>query len=130
MQPNRVDIDDARRVIQAELELAAAHLSLDLATFERLLHPDYVIIQPGGCVEGKVETLSSLRSGSRHWDLARSDQMEVRLYGNMAVVVGRWTGRGANAGVDFDYQARFLSLWIEEGGQWRNLTSQSTPMDS
>jgi hypothetical protein len=45
--------DDLNAVAQAEQQLAAAHLQLDLETIEYLLHPDYVIIQPGGKVEYK-----------------------------------------------------------------------------
>lgn len=45
--------DDLNAVAQAEQQLAAAYLQLDLETIEYLLHPDYVIIQPGGKVEYK-----------------------------------------------------------------------------
>ena len=116
-------------VIAAERELAAAHLRLDLEAFDRLLHPDYVIIQPGGRVEDKTATMASLRSGERRWELARSDGFEVRVYGNTAVVVGRWRGKGVNAGTPFDYRARFLSVWVKEGDQWRNVAVQSTAIE-
>ena len=116
-------------VIAAERALADAHLRLDLAAFDRLLHPDYVIIQPGGRVEDKATTLASLRSSRRHWDVARSDAFDVRLYGDTAVVVGRWRAKGVNAGTPFDYAARFLSIWVKEGGRWRNVAVQSTDIE-
>ena len=49
-----------KAVVAAERDLADAHLHLDLAAFDRLLHPDYVIIQPDGRVEDKATTLTSL----------------------------------------------------------------------
>jgi ketosteroid isomerase-like protein len=115
-------------VIAAEERLAAASLTLDLDVFEQLLHPDYVIIQPGGLIENKAETIASLASDTRHWQVARSDEMDVRLYGDTAVVIGRWTSQGQNGDEPFDYQARFLSVWVKEGEQWRNVAFQSTPM--
>lgn len=113
-------------IVAAEEEIAHAHVTLDLAVFERRLHPDYVCIQPGGDVEGKTNTIASLRSGRRHWDLAISDDMDVRQYGDTALVVGRWTARGVNGDTPFDYSARFLSVWIFQAGRWLNLSSQSS----
>ena len=104
-------------IIEAEEHLAAASLNLDLSVFEQLLHPDYVIVQPGGIVENKAETMASLASDTRHWQVARSDEMGVRVYGDTAVVTGRWTGKGQNGDEPFDYQARFLSVWVKEYGQ-------------
>ncbi len=116
-------------VLQAERDLAEAHLTLDLARFDHLLHPDYVIIQPGGHVAGKAETLASLQTGDRSWEIACSDEMEVKVYGDTAVVVGRWRGKGQNGATPFDYSARFLSVWVFEEGMWRNVAAQSTEME-
>jgi hypothetical protein len=118
------------QVLNNEMELAEAHLKLDLEAFERLLHPDYIVIQPGGAVEGKEETMASLRAGRRFWEIARSDDMVVRQYENLAVVIGRWWGKGVNNGERFDYSARFLSVWIKEAGVWRNVAAQSTPTEN
>lgn len=119
-------ITDAAAVSQAEQALAAAHLTLDLVTIDRLLHPNYVIVQPGGIHETKMQTLASLQSGDRHWDLAESNELEVRLYGDSAVVTGRWRGQGCNGADRFDYRARFLSMWVREAGEWRNVAYMAT----
>ena len=70
-----------REVIADEQQLAAAHLDLDLQTIDHLLHADYAILQPGGRIEGKQETLASLREGERSWQMAQSDQLELRITG-------------------------------------------------
>ena len=112
----------------AEQQLAAAHVNLDLVQFERLLHDDYVIIQPGGRTESREEVLASYRSGDRQWVRARSDQLEVRLFGNTAVVVGRWSAAGRHGEERFDYAARFLAVWVYADGRWQNVASQSTAL--
>jgi ketosteroid isomerase-like protein len=109
----------------AEKQLAAAHVRMDVDLIDDLLHPDYVIIQPGGSVESKRHVLDSYRSGTRYWEFAQSDQMAIRVYGDMAIVIGRWQAKGRNGDVDFDYAARFLSVWIRQAGRWLNLISQS-----
>lgn len=113
----------------AEEQLAEAHVRLDIALIDSLLHPNYIIIQPGGRVETKAEVLASYRSGTRHWDTAHSDEMTVNLYRETAIVIGRWTATGRNGNFHFNYSARFLSVWVRENGRWLNLTSQSTEIE-
>lgn len=99
-------------VVQAEQALAAAHLTRDIATIDRFLHPAYLLVQPGGVQETKARTLASLQSDNRHWDLAESDELAVRLYGDTAVVTGRWRGRGHNGAIPFDYSALSFHLGV------------------
>lgn len=119
---------DRTAVIQAEQALAAAHLTLNLATIDRLLHPDYVIVQPDGTIETKADTLASLQTGDRYWDLAESDELIVHLHGDTAIVTGRWRGCGRNGAVTFDYQARFLSTWVRTVDGWRNVAYMATEL--
>ena len=120
-------LDQERKMVAAlEQQLAEAHRTLNLEAIENLLHPDYLIVQPGGTIENRSEIISSLKSGTRHWDVAESDQLDVRVYGTTAVALGRWHAVGQNAGQSFDYTARFLSIWIKDKGSWRNIAYQST----
>jgi hypothetical protein len=118
-------MNDVERVIDSEERLAAAHLSLDLAEIEALLHDDYVIVQPGGALETRSDVLASYRSGARAWSKADVDQLDVRIYGECARVVGRWTAAGVNNGAAFDYQARFVSIWVRQHNTWWNLSYAS-----
>jgi ketosteroid isomerase-like protein len=112
-------------VIHAEKELAAAHLDLDLGLIDRLLHPDYVIVQPDGHKEIKADVLASYGSGKRHWDKAEADELVINLYGDTAVVFGRWQASGRNDTEAFDYAARFISVWFLHEGRWQNVAYQS-----
>jgi ketosteroid isomerase-like protein len=121
--------DDFKAVAQAERQLAEAHLRLDVKTIEHLLHQDYVIIQPGGQVETKAEVLASYNSGTRRWDTAQADQLDIRLYGDTAIVVGRWQASGQHGAEQFDYAARFLSIWVKQAGHWQNVGYQATEIE-
>lgn len=115
-----------QEVLQAEQAWTAAFLKLDLATIEQLMADDYTIIQPGGAVWDKAKTLASLRSEQRHWDTAGSDELSVRLYGETAIVIGRWTAKGVNHGQAFGYQARYQAVWVKRAGRWQIVADQST----
>lgn len=113
-------------IAAGERDFAAAHLTLDLAVLEQLYHPDFVIAQPDGMVESKVEVLDSYRSGERHWDLAEVDQLDIRVAGHTGIAIGRWRAIGTNRGQSFNYAARFLSVWTQDGGTWRNIAYTAT----
>jgi hypothetical protein len=61
-----------QEILQAERAWAQALFDLDLTTIDQLTADEYGIIQPGGVVVDKTETLASLRSAQRHWDVAYS----------------------------------------------------------
>ena len=121
-------MDAVEQVLVAEREWLLAHLHLDIPALERLMDSDYLQIDAGGAALGKEQTLASFRSGERHWDEAHSDEHHVRVYGNTAVVVGRWRARGENAARPFDYHARYVSAWVLRAGEWRMVSDQSTPI--
>lgn len=112
------------------MALAQAHLTLDLSTMERLLHPDYIILQPGGSIDSKADVLASYSSGGRSWRTAQTDQLDIHVYGHTGIVTGRWRAAGIHDGQAFDYQSRFISVWIKTEEVWQNITYQSTEMDS
>jgi ketosteroid isomerase-like protein len=125
MEPNQAIVEE---VLQAEREWVRAHQELDVAALDRLMAEDYTIIDSRGAVRGKVETLASYQSQTRNWESADSDEYDVRVYGDTAVIIGRWRARGSNAGEAFDYAARFMAVYVKRGGRWQIVADQSTPI--
>ncbi len=121
---------DIEFIIQAEKTLAHAHLTMDIEAISNLLHQDYVIVQPGGKIETKADVLASYQMGNRHWDKAQVDQLDVKIYGSMARVLGVWQATGTNDGQAFDYQARFISIWISDGTSWKNISYSSAEISN
>ncbi len=116
------------QVLRAEREWLLAHLRLDVRALDRLMAPEYSQIDGRGRIVSKEQVLESFRSGGRGWDEAHSDEHEVRIYGDTAVVVGRWRARGVNSGKPFDYAARYVSVRVKFNGGWRMVSDQSTPV--
>jgi ketosteroid isomerase-like protein len=121
-------VDAVEEVLLAEREWLLAHLRLDVPALDGLMAPDYLQIGARGHPVTKEQVLASFRSGERHWMEAHSEEHDVRVYGDTAVVVGRWRARGTNAGTSFDYQARYVSVWVRRDGGWRMVSDQSTPI--
>ncbi|MFN2194747.1 MAG: nuclear transport factor 2 family protein [Anaerolineales bacterium] len=114
------------QVLATEAAWTQAHLALDLETIARIMGPDYAQITPSGEVIGRAQALASYHSGERKWEAAASDQLDVRIYGETAVVIGRWRARGVNHGDRFDYQARFACVYVRRDGAWQIVIDQST----
>ena len=72
-------IEEYNEVAQAEYAMAEAHLNLDIAVIDNLLHSDCTIVQPGGKVESKADVLASYQSNTRHWSFAWPIQMAAKF---------------------------------------------------
>lgn len=121
-------MDDTAAVLAVERAWTDAHLHGDFAALAHLMAADYRRIEQDGSVQDKAAVLAAYSPDHRHWDYAAGDEYDVRLYGDIALVIGRWTGRGVNHGQPFDYAARFLSVYIRRAGRWQMLAEQSTPI--
>ncbi len=113
-------------VLDAERAFLQAHLDCDVVTLDRLMAEEYAQIDSRGRVVRKAEVIASFESGARHWDEARTEDLEVRVYGEAAVVIGLWRARGTNSGRAFDYAARYMAVWVRRDGRWQSVSDQST----
>ena len=114
------------QILQAEHDLLLAHLNGDVTSLDHLMADDYAQISSTGTIVSKAEYIASIESGSRHWDEAHSDELDVRVYDSVAIVIGRWQARGVNAGQNFDYSARYMSVWVWRDERWQLVSDQST----
>lgn len=115
-----------REVLDSELLWAEAHLDCNVPVLDHLMADEFFQISNGGGILRKNDVLASFKQGRRHWHEVYIDQHEVRIYHETAVVVGRWQGRGDNNGRPFDYQARYVSLWVRRDSRWQIVSDQST----
>jgi ketosteroid isomerase-like protein len=120
-------MDPIQEVLAVERAWTEAHLGGDAQTLAEIMAFDYVKIQPDGSLSDKTTTLASYEPDrQRTWEVAQGDEYDVRVYGDTALVIGRWTARGNNDGQPFDYAARFLSIYVRREGRWQMVAEQST----
>ena len=113
-------------VMAVERAWTNAHLHGDFETIARLMADDFLKIEADGSVSDRAMTLAKYMPDTRAWEKAEGDEYIVRVYGDIALVVGRWTARGINNGKHFDYAARFLSVYAKRDGEWKMVAEQST----
>lgn len=121
-------MDATVEVLAVERAWTEAHRQGDFAALAQIMADDYLRIETDGSVRGKATVLATYQPEQRHWEYAQGDEYDVRVYGDTAVVVGRWTARGVNNGEAFDYAARFLTVYVKRGRRWQMVAEQSTPI--
>ena len=112
------------QIIQLEKEWTEAGPKGDIGLFERIASDDYVIVDVDGSIRTKQAEIANFRKEKQTGQTM--DDVKVRVYGDMAVVVGRFTIAGTYAGESNNFAARFTDVWFKRDGRWRVASSQNT----
>ncbi len=125
------DAADTARLHEIQQQLAAAWTARDRATIERLIAPDWTVTH----VEGQRLTRADvfrdmLESDATQIESSAVDEVEVRLFGDSAVVTGRNHARGTQSGTPFDVRLRFTDVFVRRSGQWQAVASHATLLPS
>ncbi len=117
--------DAKGEVLRLEDQRLRALRQNDASALERLLAPEYVFVDPLGVERTRAEILAGIAraSGTRRSGL-QDDGVEVRVYGNAAVVTGRTITRLPNP--ERTTSTRFTRVWIKHGDSWRLVVYQAT----
>jgi len=116
---------DVTDIARLEDQRYAAMLDKDVATLERLLHPDLVYMHSSGVADSKASYIAGVRD--RVWDystIARSEAT-VRLHGALALVFNRLKIDLSVRGVAKSLDNRALAVWVADEGAWRLIALQS-----
>jgi hypothetical protein len=95
----------------------------DSAALAKILADDFTAVSPTGKVGDKATALTD--SKTETVEFCQNEVMQVRIYGNAALVVGRTTMRYAN----FNGLLRFTDTFVQQHAQWRCVASQDSPID-
>jgi ketosteroid isomerase-like protein len=85
----------------------------------RYMADDWTIIGPDGSVGDKAMFLGLVKSGVLTHDVMESHDMQVRAYGDTAVVIARGVSGGKFHGQAFHVVERVSCVFVRQGGQWR-----------
>lgn len=101
-------------------------LASDVDGLSRLLLDDWVLTHSDGRVEDKAGYLADLRKRTRINHAIDNFDVQVRRYGDTAIVTGRTVQSGVGSTGPFSGQFRFTRVWVLREGQWRMAASHSS----
>ena len=98
----------------------------DVATLDDIWADDYTFTNPHGALLTKKQRLENIRSGHTQIESVASEDEDVRVYGDTAVITARITLKGKYSGKESSGQYRSISVWVNQQGRWRLVANQLT----
>ena len=98
----------------------------DVAALERMTSDDYTFITLRGELRSKAEILKGFASGSFNYESREISDLNVRVYGDSAVVTGRSVQKGAENGKDYSGAYWFTRVYEKQKGRWITVALQTT----
>ena len=109
-----------------ENQLVAAWVAGDPSVHERVLAEEWTVIDAQGRIRNKAEVLEEMfRAGEREIS-GRIDEVNVRPYGDWAIVTGKTYVAGRYEGNEIEVTLRFMDVFRRREGTWQVVASQAT----
>ncbi|MDQ4121354.1 MAG: Rid family detoxifying hydrolase [Acidobacteriota bacterium] len=113
-----------QELLKANREYDAAIVANDANALDKILADDFVYTNPDGEVRDKARQLAFARSGELKFETGTSDDVKIRIYGNTAVMTGRFTAKGQFKDKSMEINERYTAVWIKQNGRWRLVAEQ------
>ncbi len=111
--------DEVKELIAAAHEWDRAMVANDPAAIGRHMADDWTIIGSDGSTSDKAGFLGLVQSGVLTHDVMESHEVQVRVYGETAVVTSRGVSGGAFHGQRFYEVERVSCVFVRQSGMWR-----------
>jgi ketosteroid isomerase-like protein len=118
--------DPNSELLKWEKDFAEAVVSNNADAIGKFLADDWVIIDPEGGFIDKPRFLSVIKSGMLSHELMESDDVQVRAYGDCAVVTALTKTKTKFSGQEFTTQERATDVFVKRAGRWQCVFSQLT----
>jgi ketosteroid isomerase-like protein len=118
--------NDTVELKQIQQRLIRAWVSRDRETINSILADDWIVTDPAGRVLTKAEVMTEFDSGERKLESGTIDDVNVRLFYNVAVVTGRTAATGSYQGQSISVKLRFTDVFVKRSGNWQAVASQAT----
>lgn len=113
--------------IAAEQQFFSALTSADMATLDKILAPNFIVIDVmSGSEVTKTAFMDVLRSGMLKFEAVERREQRVRLYENTVIVTGRTQMNGVFHGERFALNSRYTHVYVENHGHWQLVSAQGT----
>ena len=118
--------DDAGRVLALEKAWNHALEEKDTKALDQLLVSTFVSIDSDGSIANKAEFLASIKAPDYLPSQVVTEQTNIQMYGNAAVVTGIFRVKETKGGKPHVRRERFTDMWIKMSGGWQCVATQST----
>ena len=117
------DTDD---LIATDQRMQHAFVARDVAALEAIFTDDYTIVLSSGTERTKAMILADVASPEVRWEINETSGWEVKVHGDMAIIVATLHQKGVDHGTRFDSNVKFSDTYIRDRGRWRNIHAHAS----
>ena len=110
--------DPAETLRGLNAEYDKALVTGDVEALDRIYSEDFTYTNPDGVLRSKAEQLAFVRAGKLGLTSGRSDDVRVRVYGDFAVITGRFNGSIRGAAGTVEFRERYTTAWLRQTDRW------------
>jgi ketosteroid isomerase-like protein len=118
--------DDEEALEALDIEYQAAVKQNDVATMDRILAADFVLVTGLGKTYTKANLLEEARSKRAVYEHQEDNARKVRVWGDTAVVTALLWAKGTEDGEAFDYKLWFSDTYVRTPAGWRYVFAQAS----
>lgn len=119
--------DDAEKeVAQLSRRCHEVLIAGDTATLESMQTEDWLVVGPDGRITNRAEQSRSLKDGTTDFLAMDPSEVKVRVYGDAAVVTGRYQVKLKDKGQETGGTVRISEFFAKVGGKWKIVSGQVT----
>ena len=118
--------DDGKVVGALDTEYQAAVRTHDVASMDRILADDFVLVTGRGRVYSKRDLLQEARDTDVIYERQEDTSQTVRVWGDTAVVTALLWAKGTRNGKPFDYKLWFSDTYVRTASGWRYVFGQAS----
>jgi hypothetical protein len=121
-----VDQTALAEISRIERAVGEAIARKDRVRLEQWFDPRFYAGDPTGQLMTRDDALDRIAAPGSEVDSLVNEPIEIRLFGDTAVVFARGTAKGRFNGQPVEARFQYLRVWQRRGGQWRAIAAQST----
>jgi hypothetical protein len=110
--------DDLDEIVRLNREITVATWTGDAVWFEENVTDDYVLITPSGVPYTKRDVIREVSTPGLKMNPYEPVEVQIRLYGDTAIVVGRIMQRFTIGRVRYANDLRYTSIYAKRQGRW------------
>jgi hypothetical protein len=103
-----------------------AFVDRDIAALDEIFTDNYTIVFSSGTERTKAMILADVTSPDIRWEINETSGWQVKVHGDMAIVVATLHQKGVDHGEPFDSNVKFSDTYIRENGKWRNIHAHAS----
>jgi ketosteroid isomerase-like protein len=120
------DEADEKAVAALDTDYQAAVKNNDVATMDRILADDFVLVTGLGKTYTKADLLEEARSKRTIYEHQEDSERKVHVWGDTAVVTALLWAKGSEDGKPFEYKLWFSDTYVRTAKGWKYAFAQAS----